>query len=37
MLMNIILIPYKIVVRKRKFLLDALHSKPHFLLGINPP
>lgn len=36
-LMNMILIPYKTVVRKRKFLLDALHSKPYFLVGINPP
>lgn len=32
-----ILIPYKIVVRKKKFLLDGLHGKPFFLVGINPP
>lgn len=32
-----ILIPYKIVVRERKFLLDGLHGKPLFSVGINPP
>lgn len=32
-----ILIPYKIVVRKRKFLLESLHSKPFILVDKNLP